>query len=651
LLIGIGTSGGYILNKLSLKYRIEAFESGADRRFDGFTYNLSAAAPLVHDPRNRVAARKENYPQPPIGNTQWTGVINQLPYSITVPFQPVPVIPQARLGNATMGVMLGGSGEHVQGLFVNPSKLRYCRWANILKDERFLEENLLPLLTEEEKFRAHTDTTDQTWDATVYQPLEGPSKLGSFPIKRGCQGVLHASQTAPSEFAKSLSRAIYNYFREDLEYETFKLEPIVSDRCSETFNSGVNICVTEAIEYFLDPYRNRSSVARGYLNESVMIPTNQGVPSIYPDIPNTPTYPPHTVNFGPYKGINNHNFTLNLGTMVQRIVFETNPGYPSGEDYWLHKYPKTSIYPCAFVQPLKAIGIQYSSCTGTTGQPIGLTFVPGTDVICSLGAMATPILLMQSGIGPKSLLESLGIPVLHDQPNIGQHYSNHIGSIISWSGAVDVWGTTEIGVDPSHGYLPGPSNRCARKFQYFSSLALTLIDPTRVSMSMNLYDLDIKSTGWVQAEQAIDSDCGILNFKVYPNYYSDPNGEDIYNLCWIVRRVVEAILNADSTAIFTVPSNINVSDDVLFAELMTTFTQQAHYVGTCGMGPDPEVHSVNNKFILRGTSNVRVCDASSTPLEIDDNGVVYPVQNDGNTTRGLNAFGIVFVNQLLGCHD
>lgn len=57
---------------------------------------------------------------------------------------------------------------------------------------------------------------------------------------------------------------------------------------------------------------------------------------------------------------------------------------------------------------------------------------------------------------------------------------------------------------------------------------------------------------------------------------------------------------------------------------------------------------MDKNFLLRGTSNVRVCDGSSTPLEKDGVGNVYPVQNDGNTARGINVFSIICAEQLLG---
>lgn len=47
------------------------------------------------------------------------------------------------------------------------------------------------------------------------------------------------------------------------------------------------------------------------------------------------------------------------------------------------------------------------------------------EVIISAGAIQTPLLLQQSGIGPASLLQSLGVPVIVDSPDVGRNLREH----------------------------------------------------------------------------------------------------------------------------------------------------------------------------------------------------------------------------------
>jgi choline dehydrogenase len=49
----------------------------------------------------------------------------------------------------------------------------------------------------------------------------------------------------------------------------------------------------------------------------------------------------------------------------------------------------------------------------------------GLEVVLSLGAIHTPKVLMQSGIGDHAELQRLGIPVVQDLPGVGQNFQDH----------------------------------------------------------------------------------------------------------------------------------------------------------------------------------------------------------------------------------
>jgi len=57
------------------------------------------------------------------------------------------------------------------------------------------------------------------------------------------------------------------------------------------------------------------------------------------------------------------------------------------------------------------------------GQPV--TFRTAGEVIVSAGTIVSPKLLQLSGIGPADHLRSLGIPVVHDAPEVGQNLQDH----------------------------------------------------------------------------------------------------------------------------------------------------------------------------------------------------------------------------------
>lgn len=55
-----------------------------------------------------------------------------------------------------------------------------------------------------------------------------------------------------------------------------------------------------------------------------------------------------------------------------------------------------------------------------------------SEVIVSLGAINTPKLLMQSGIGDEAELKRYGIPVLQHLPGVGRNFQDHVGFDCVW---------------------------------------------------------------------------------------------------------------------------------------------------------------------------------------------------------------------------
>ena len=55
------------------------------------------------------------------------------------------------------------------------------------------------------------------------------------------------------------------------------------------------------------------------------------------------------------------------------------------------------------------------------------------NVICCAGALNTPQLLQLSGIGPKKILEKVGIPVVADLPGVGENLQDHLEVYIQHS--------------------------------------------------------------------------------------------------------------------------------------------------------------------------------------------------------------------------
>jgi choline dehydrogenase len=56
----------------------------------------------------------------------------------------------------------------------------------------------------------------------------------------------------------------------------------------------------------------------------------------------------------------------------------------------------------------------------------------GSEVILSLGAIHTPKILMQSGVGDQQELKGVGIPIVEHLPGVGQNFQDHVGFNCVW---------------------------------------------------------------------------------------------------------------------------------------------------------------------------------------------------------------------------
>ena len=84
------------------------------------------------------------------------------------------------------------------------------------------------------------------------------------------------------------------------------------------------------------------------------------------------------------------NLTVRANVMVHRILFEGK----------------------------EAVGVEVES-GGEVYQ------IEAGQIVLSAGSMASPQLLMLSGVGPADHLRELGIPVVHELPGVGQNLRDH----------------------------------------------------------------------------------------------------------------------------------------------------------------------------------------------------------------------------------
>ena len=89
------------------------------------------------------------------------------------------------------------------------------------------------------------------------------------------------------------------------------------------------------------------------------------------------------------------------------------------------KRPNITLVTGATVHRVELDG---TTVTGVTFEKDGEVMTVGANerVVLSAGAINTPKILMQSGIGPAAHLREVGVEVAHDLPGVGQNFQDHI---------------------------------------------------------------------------------------------------------------------------------------------------------------------------------------------------------------------------------
>jgi choline dehydrogenase len=264
------------------------------------------------------------------------------------------------------------------------------------------------------------------------------------------------------------------------------------------------------------------------------------------------------------------------------------------------------------------------------------------EVILAGGAINSPQLLQLSGVGPGGLLQSYGIPVLHDLPGVGENLQDHLNSRVvyrvrrantlneisrSWrlqARAAFEWafqrkgplmmGAAPIGLfvrtrpgldspDVQYQFLAGSFAGPGQQMHDFPACQLTCI-PCRP-----------ESHGWIR----IRSPYPAIPPAIQPNYLSTQADKDtLIAGLRIAREVFECPAMATLVDGEFLPGMATDSDEEWLEHIKATAGTTFHPTSTCMMGTDEDA-VVDSELRVRGVDGLRVIDASIMPAVVSGN--------------------------------
>lgn len=287
----------------------------------------------------------------------------------------------------------------------------------------------------------------------------------------------------------------------------------------------------------------------------------------------------------------------------------------------------------------RAVGIEYEQ----HGKLV--TAYADQEVILSAGPLKSPQLLELSGVGDGALLQSLGVPVVHHLPGVGENLVDHLQSRVTFAcnRAITL---NEIVASPLRQawmgvkYLATRRGLMATPSCTIHALARTSPTQDRPMVKIQLHHLSGKDRFEVTDNKAADSGLdqfpgfSVGFFQLRPDsrghvharsrdVHQDPVIDPRYLAqagdqramlegLRLARRVIQQSGMAPYVERETRPGISVSSDDALLDYIKQSGQTSFHPVGTCKMGVD-DMAVVDPALRVRGISALRIVDSSIMP--------------------------------------
>ena len=244
--------------------------------------------------------------------------------------------------------------------------------------------------------------------------------------------------------------------------------------------------------------------------------------------------------------------------------------------------------------------------------------VAASQILLSAGGIASPQLLMLSGVGPAEQLTSLGIDVVLALPGVGQNMRDHPMAMLMFRETGKMPPDLEAMIPVVLRYTVEGSK--TRADMYISVIPL---DPTYLSGDSPIGKNDNCFTIYVSVQNSLS--IGELRLTSKDPHQHPSLDYRYLSDDWDVKRMRDAVrlaVRLSQNPVFkdviiqrVSPTDADLaSDQALDTWLLKNVTTQFHTSGTCKMGPESDPMAVVDQYCrVRGLKGLRVVDTSVMP--------------------------------------
>ncbi|KAJ5750625.1 hypothetical protein N7533_007653 [Penicillium manginii] len=311
---------------------------------------------------------------------------------------------------------------------------------------------------------------------------------------------------------------------------------------------------------------------------------------------------------------------------------------------------------------LTANAVEYTPNNGTTKKTINVT----KEVILAAGSVGSPAVLLHSGVGPKDVLSSAGVDLVHELPGVGQHLQDHLSATIKWTTDVETAGSV---------FYDNGSERNNPLFLTYIDSAIAYVNASNIyptTLESELSTIQSKLTTYAPnttyentvlegykaiyntTAQIFNSPTGLVELlfmnsdgngdvgitaalqhpyshgRIYinssnpmdypvidPNYLSNPSDTSILTTALkLARRLGNTTPLSSNLTAETSPGSSTQSDSDWETWIRTNAGTEYHPSSSCAMLPLSQGGVVDANLRVHGLANVRVIDASVPPIAL-----------------------------------